>query len=160
MSEDAAGVIPMYIGISEAIANPQYNPLDPDILFKTTLETLDTKAEKDSLKHIAQDYVKRKSINFTNVRKMPSFNKNKSKGEKPKKPKVYDIENVSLSYSFNETFIRNINTEYNRTKLYRGAIAYNYNTTPKNIKPFAKVNFRKSKYYRLIKDFNLNTKTK
>ena len=159
-SEDYGVKIPMYIGVSEAIQNPQYNPLDPDILFKTTLETLDSKAEKDSLKHIAQDYVKRNSINFTNVRKMPSFNKNKGKNEKSKKPKVYDIENVSLSYSFNETFIRNINTEYNRTKLYRGALTYNFHTTPKNIKPFAKVNFGKSKYYRLIKDFNFNTMPK
>jgi len=159
-SEDYEMKIPMYIGVSEAIENPQYNPLDPDILFKTTLETLDSKAAKDSLKHIAQNYVKRKSINFTNVRKMTSFNKNKGKNEKPKEPKIYDIENVSLSYSFNETFIRNINTEYNRTKIYRGALTYNFHTTPKNIKPFSKMNFGKSKYMRLIKDFNFNTMPK
>ncbi|MBC8267014.1 MAG: cell surface protein SprA, partial [Flavobacteriales bacterium] len=158
--EDYGVKIPMYMGISEVIQNPQYNPLDPDILFKTTLETLDTKQEKDELKHIAQDYVKRKSINFTNVRKVQAFNKKKSKNAKAKKAKVYDIENVSLSYSFNETFIRNINTEFNKTKLYRGAITYNYHTTPKNIKPFAKANLGKSKYVRLIKDFNFNTMPK
>ena len=158
LPEDYGVKIPMYMGVSEAIENPQYNPLDPDILFKTTLETLDTKQEKDSLKHIVQDYVKRKSINFTNVRKAQSFNKNKT--EKPKKAKVYDLENFSLSYSFNETFIRNINTEYNRTKLYRGAITYNFHTTPKNIKPFAKSPLFKSKYTRIIKDFNFNTMPK
>lgn len=158
--EDYGVKIPMYVGVSEAIENPQYNPLDPDILFKTTLATLDSKVERDSLKHIAQDYVKRKSINFTNVRKMPSFNKEKGKNEKPKKSKVYDIENFSLSYSFNETFIRNINTEYNKTKLYRGAINYNFHTTPKNVKPFSKLNLGKSKYMRLIKDFNFNTMPK
>ena len=158
--EDYGVKIPMYVGVSEAIENPQYNPLDPDILFKTTLSTLDNKADRDSLKHIAQDYVKRKSINFTNVRKMPSFNKEKGKNEKPKKPKVYDIENFSLSYSFNETFTRNINTEYNRTKLYKGAITYNFHTTPKNVKPFSKVNLGKSKYMRIIKDINFNTMPK
>ena len=158
--EDYGVKIPMYVGVSEAIANPQYNPLDPDILFKTTLETLDSKAEKDSLKHITQDYVKRKSINFTNVRKMPSMNNKKGKTAKPKKPKVYDIENVSLSYSFNETFIRNINTKENTTKLYRGAITYNFHTTPKNIKPFTKSPLLKSKHLRLIKDFNFNTMPK
>ena len=73
---------------------------------------------------------------------------------------MYDIENFSLSYSFNETFIRNINTEYNKTKLYRGAITYNFHTTPKNVKPFSKLNLGKSKYMRLIKDFNFNTMPK
>ena len=148
--------IPMYIGRSEAVKNPQYNPLDPDILFSTSLEGLDNKSEKDSLKHIAQDYVQRKSINFTNIRKT----KIQKKGEVPKKQKVYDLENFTLSYSKNETFIRNINTEYNRTVNYRGALTYNFNIQPKNIKPFAKLKLPKSPYFRLIKDINFNTMPK
>ena len=60
--------IPMHISSSEQISNPQYNPLDPDILLATSLQAMDNKVEKDSLKHIAQDYVKRNSINF--IRKM------------------------------------------------------------------------------------------
>ena len=68
-SQDFGLKVPMYIGRSQAIKNPQYNPLDPDILFTTSLKALDSKVEKDSLKNIAQDYVQRKSINFTNVRK-------------------------------------------------------------------------------------------
>ena len=148
--------IPMYIGSSESIQNPQYNPLDPDILLTTSLKTLDTDAEKDSLKNIAQDYVSRKSINFTNVRKT----RVQKKGEPQKKQKIYDLENFTISYSKNETFIRNINTEYNRTVNYRGALTYNFNTKPKNIKPFAKLKFLKSPYLRLIKDFNFNTMPK
>ncbi|MAU36420.1 MAG: cell surface protein SprA [Flavobacteriales bacterium] len=151
--EDFGLKIPMYIGRSQAIKNPQYNPLDPDILFTESVKVLETKAEKDSLKNIVQDYVQRKSINFTNVRKV----KVQKKGETPKKPKVYDIENFTISYSKNLTFIRNINTEYNRTVNYRGALTYNYNTQPKNIKPFSKIKFPKSAYFRLIKDFNFNT---
>ena len=137
MPEHYGFKIPMYIGSSESIQNPQYNPLDPDILLKTSLKGLDTKLEKDSLKNITQDYVQRKSINFTNVRK----NKVQKKGETQKKQKLYDIENFTVSYSKNETFIRNINTEYNRTVNYRGALTYNFNTQPKNIKPFAKLTF-------------------
>ena len=148
--------IPMYIGSSESIQNPQYNPLDPDILLTTSLKTLDTDAEKDSLKNIAQDYVSRKSINFTNVRKT----RIQKKGEPQKKQKIYDLENFTISYSKNETFIRNINTEYNRTVNYRGALTYNFNTKPKNIKPFTKLKFLKSPYLRLIKDFNFNTMPK
>ena len=154
--EDFGLKIPMYIGRSQSIKNPQYNPLDPDILLTASLRALDSKVEKDSLKHIAQDYVQRKSINFTNVRKT----KVQKKGEKAKKARVYDIENVTVSYSKNETFIRNINTEYNRTINYRGALTYNFNTQPKNIKPFSKIKFPKSAYFRLIKDFNFNTMPK
>ena len=82
-----------------------------------------SKSEKDSLRHIAQDYVSRKRINFTNVRKISV----QKKGEKPSPPKLYDLENFTLSYSKNEVFIRNINTEYNRTKTYRGSLTYNFN---------------------------------
>ena len=40
----------MYVGSSESIKNPQYNPLDPDILLKESLEILPKNSEKDSLK--------------------------------------------------------------------------------------------------------------
>ena len=59
----------MYVGMSEAIQSPQYNPLDPDITLKASLAELETQAERDSLRYIAQDYTQRKSINFSNVRK-------------------------------------------------------------------------------------------
>ena len=148
--------IPMYIGRSESIKNPQYNPLDPDILLQESLDLLPRNVEKDSLKNIVQDYVQRKSVNFTNVRKT----KIQKKGEKIKKSKIYDVENFTFSYSKNETFIRNINTEYNRTINYKGALTYNFNTQPKNIKPFAKIKFPNSPYFRIIKDFNFNTMPK
>ena len=68
----------MYIGRSESIKNPQYNPLDPDILLQESLEILPSTAQKDSLKNIVQDYVQRKSINFTNVRKTKIQKKEKN----------------------------------------------------------------------------------
>ena len=110
--------IPLYMGISEAFKNPQYNPLDPDILFSTSLNTLEDKQERDSLKNIAQDYIVRKSINLTNVRKTKSI----EKSNKASKPKIYDLENFTVSYSKNETKIRNINTEYNNTVNYKGSL--------------------------------------
>ncbi len=149
-ADDYGVRIPLYIGVSEQISNPQYNPLDPDILFKTTLSSLENKAERDSFRFVSQDYVSRKSINLTNIRKT----KVQKKGEEIKKPKIYDLENFTISYSNNETFFRNINTEYNRTKNYRGAITYNYSSRPKNIKPFSKLKIGKGPYARLIKDIN------
>ena len=96
--------LPMYISVSESVENPQYNPLDPDILLSSSLDAYETKSEKDSIKQIVQDYTKIKSINFTNVRKERAVGQNNSK--------VYDIENFTLSYAYNEVFSRNINTEY------------------------------------------------
>ena len=54
----------MYVGISEAIQSPQYNPLDPDITLKASLSELETQAERDSLRYIAQDYTQRKIYQF------------------------------------------------------------------------------------------------
>ena len=114
----------MHISSSETISNPQYNPLDPDILFNTTLQTMGSKNERDSLKHVNQDYVSRNSINFTNVRKLATQDKVSS--GKTKSPKLYDLENFTVSYSSVEDFIRNINTGKIELRLTGGAITYNF----------------------------------
>ena len=137
--------IPMYIGYSENVKNPEYNPLDPDIPFKVALSdpTL-TEEYKDSMRYIAQDYTMRKSLNFTNVKV------NKTKG----KPMVYDLANWSVSYGYNETFQRDVNTIYNTNKLYTGSLNYNYNATPKVVEPFKNVKLFNKKAFQIIKDFN------
>ena len=146
-SDDAQVSIPMYAGYSESFVNPQYNPLDPDVSLDEAIKNADSKAEKDSIKNIAQDYTQRKSLNFTNVK----INK---RGEKPR---IYDPANFSLSYSYSEIFARDINTEYDILKNYRGAFSYIYNTRPKTITPFRKAKGILSwKALALIKDFNFN----
>ena len=80
----------MYVGMSEAIQSPKYNPLDPDITLKSSLAELETQAERDSLRYITQDYTQRKSINFSNVRK----GQNMDAGSK--KTKLYSPENFQL----------------------------------------------------------------
>jgi cell surface protein SprA len=137
--------IPMYVGYSESVSNPEYNPLDPDIPFKVALNDPNkSQEEKDSIKHIAQDYTQRKSLNFTNVKI------SKMDGQ----PKIYDLSNWSVSYTYNEQFHRDVNTEFDTQKDISGAIAYNYNATPKNVKPFKNVQFLNKPAFRLIKDFN------
>jgi cell surface protein SprA len=135
----------MYIGYSENVKNPEYNPLDPDIPFKVALSDPSlTEEYKDSMRYIAQDYTMRKSLNFTNVKV------NKAKG----KPMVYDLANWSVSYGYNETFQRDVNTIYNTNKLYTGSLNYNYNSTPKVVEPFKKVKLFNKKSFQIIKDFN------
>ncbi|UCG27624.1 MAG: cell surface protein SprA [Bacteroidales bacterium] len=136
--------VPVYIGYSEGIINPEYNPLDPDIPLKEALKSAAGESERDSIKNLSQDYTQMKSLNFTNVTV-------ERRGEKPR---PWNLANWSIDYSYNENYSRNINTEINLTKNYRGGLSYVYNSRPPNITPLKKVNFFNSPVFRLIKDMN------
>ncbi|MHC1703700.1 MAG: cell surface protein SprA [Tenuifilaceae bacterium] len=138
--------IPLYVGYSESFSNPEYNPLDPDVPLKTAIKNAQTKAERDSIKSVAQDYTRRKSINFTNVKI------DKAGG----KAWPLSISNFSVSYSFSEFFSSNIKTDHKVQRNVRGALTYNYNTNLKPIVPLKNVKWLNSRYLRLIKDFNFN----
>ncbi|NLA23423.1 MAG: cell surface protein SprA, partial [Bacteroidales bacterium] len=138
--------IPLYMGYSENVKNPQYNPLDPDIPLSVALnDPLKTEEEIKEIKYKSQDYTSMKSFNFNNVKV------NKTTG----KVRIYDLANWSLSYGYNETFHRDINTEFNSNKFITGAVAYNYNATPKNYEPFKNVKLFNKPTFRIIKDFNM-----
>ncbi|MDX8338758.1 cell surface protein SprA [Draconibacterium sp. IB214405] len=144
---EKAGVrIPMYYGYSNSTATPKYDPLNPDIELKESLAHAQTSAEKDSIKHISQDVVERKSINFTNVKVEPQRQKEKTH--------LWDPENFAVTYSYNETSKRNITTEYNVNKTHRFMFSYNYSNRPKLIQPFSKVQFLQKGPLKLIGDFN------
>lgn len=142
--------IPMYYGLSEEWRNPQFNPLDPDIEFDRAVENLANQEDRDTLRQIAQDYTERKSINFTNVRK------DRTGKKAQKKPQVYDIENFSVSYSFNQTFRRNINTTYDSLRTHRGSLNYTYATRPEPVEPFKKVKWLQDEKLKIVKEFNFN----
>lgn len=145
--------IPMYVGYSETKINPQYDPINPDIKYTESLQTFEKGTKRDSVKKITQDYTLRRSINFANVKKE---RKGGGKGGKMKKPMPYDIENISLRYSYNDQLKRDIRTERNFMRTTTGGLSYVYANQPKNIKPLGKVNFLKSEYFKIIKDFNFN----
>jgi cell surface protein SprA len=144
--EDAGVIIPMHFSISESLSNPQYNPLNPDILFQDDLDTYETKAERDSIRHLAQDLTRRKSLNFTNVAK--------TKTDMGSPSRFYDIENFDLSYAFTEIHTRNVDLEYDTRKLWRGGLGYNFTAQPKNVTPFANVELFRAKSLALIRDIN------
>lgn len=140
--------IPMYFGYSEAFIKPRFNPLDPDINLNEVLKDENlSQSRRDSLRTITVDYTRRKSLNFTNVRK--------EKGKNSPKPHIYDIENVALSYSYTEINHRDINIEYNNTRTYKAGLTWAFSPTPKSIKPFDKTKLS-PKYFSLVKDFNFS----
>jgi cell surface protein SprA len=146
--EKAQVKIPLYVGYSESKSNPKYNPLDPDIKMKDALNRAGGKAERDSLKNLAQDLTTRKSINLTNVKI--------DKSSKSGKPKVWDPTNFSVTYSYNEMMKRSINIEENLDKNYRGMFSYNFSGRPDVIEPFKKSKVLNKPAFRLIKDFNFS----
>ena len=138
--------IPMFFGYSESFINPQFNPLDPDVLFQNSLDEAPNTHIRDSIKTNAQDYTERKSINFTNVKK--------NKTGKNKKSHIYDVENLNFSYAYTEQYQRNPLTLYSFAKTHQAAVGYNYSLTPKPITPFSNVKALNSPFLKLVKDFN------
>ncbi|MFC2175639.1 cell surface protein SprA, partial [Bacteroidota bacterium] len=126
---------PMYLGFSETIGTPEYNPLDPDITMAASLENLrgastNPDSARTALKQAAESYTKRRSMNFTDIRKQRTGKR---------KPMPWDISNFSFNYAYNQQYQRNIRTLYNETRSYRGGMTYDYNPPVKNVRPFAKL---------------------
>ena len=138
--------IPMYYAYSRQSTLPEYDPLDSDIPLEGALDNAANRHLRDSIKRNAEDYVMRKSLNFTNV----------GIESKDGKSHFFDWSNLSLTYSYNKSFARNVNLERDLEKNYRGLISYIYNGMPPIVEPFKKSKSKtlNSKYLRLIKDFN------
>ncbi|MCB9170499.1 MAG: cell surface protein SprA [Flavobacteriales bacterium] len=145
---ESSGVkVPMYVGYSEQISNPQYDPLNPDIEWNDATRNLTAQERKEKLKQV-RTYTRRRSINFTNV------HRDRPQG---KKEHLWDVENLSLSYGYNDQEFHDVNTEFDNLKQHRGSIAYVHNPKPIAVKPFENISLiSKSKWLKLIKEFNFN----
>lgn len=133
--------IPFNFSVSEEFSDPKYDPQYQDVLFGDAVNVDNSDA--------ARDYTKRKSISLINVRKDYSPNGGK-------KPKFYNIENLSVSYAHNEVYHRDYNVQKYLDQNVRASAGYNFNFKPWNLEPFKNSTTFNSKYLQLIKDFNLN----
>ncbi len=147
LPKSAGMSIPVFASYSQTTSSPEYDPYDQDIKLKDKLRDANGTA-KDSIRNASIDFTSITTVNFTNVKK------NKTNG---KKPKIYDIENVDVSYSYIKTRNHNPLIEYNDVTRHRGALGYNFSPQPKYYEPFKKL-FKKTKHhwFDLIKDFNVN----
>lgn len=134
--------IPFNYSIAEEFRDPKWDPLYQDVLFE------DAKNVNPNSKK-ARDYTKRRSINLINVRK--------ERINKEKKQHLYDIENISVSYAYNETYQRNYNIERFVDQNIRASANYNYSFKSNSIEPFKNSKFfEKNGLLKFIKDFNIN----
>lgn len=137
--------IPMFINYSSQLSTPQFDPRNPDIELKNVLNLVSQRT-KDSIKNYSQDFIQRRGINFTNVRKI--------KTDPASKNHLWDIENWSLTYAYTEYGRRDFINLNTLQKTYRGGLAYNYSNPTIFISPFNKA--IKSKYLSLLKDVNFS----
>ncbi len=144
--EELGVSIPVFTSYSKSMVNPEYDPLNPDILLTESLAAANSKAERDSILNYSQEVVERRALALTNLRVNPSG----------KKKHFYSLSNWSASFSLNEMRSSSPNIEYYNTRKTRANLSYNFNTRPKNVQPFKKVKWLSNDWLRLVKDFNFN----
>ncbi|MFN9711208.1 MAG: cell surface protein SprA, partial [Bacteroidota bacterium] len=138
--------IPFYASYSQTVTNPEYDPYDQDVKFK---DKLNASTNKDSLKKVSQDFTSVTTINVTNLRKTKMNDS---------KPKIYDISNFDLSYSYTKTNKRSPLIENDDLIKHYGGLGYNFAPQPNFIEPFKKYIKYRNRWWNIIKEFNFNLK--
>jgi cell surface protein SprA len=146
LPEKAGMSIPVYASVSQTVASPEYDPYDLDVKLKDKLNAAPANL-RDSIRENAVDVRTIKTVNFTNVKK------NITNG---KKPKLWSIENIDVSYSYYKEEQHNPLIENNEITRHRAGLGYNYTATPIYVEPLKKVIKSKSTWFGLLKDFNFN----
>ena len=140
--------IPFNYGQSEELITPEYDQQYKDLKLQSRLDAATSTEERERIKTQSEDYTKRQSINFIGVRKQRTGDA---------KPRVYDVENLTMNYSFNQIKHRDFEIENSLDQNARVGANYNYSFTPIKLEPFKKNDsLFMNKYWKLIKDINLN----
>lgn len=140
--------IPFNYGVGEEIITPEYDPFQQDIKLEQLMDLTENEAEKDFLKERAIDYTKRKSINFIGVKKDRA---------PEQKQHIYDPENITLNYSYNQTNHHDFEVEDLVDKQVRVGADYNYAFKNTPVEPFKRNAFMsKSQYWKILQDINFN----
>ncbi len=141
--------IPFNYAIGEELITPQFDPEFTDLLLDQRLDNTGTQEERDRVLRQSEDYTKRRSINLIGVRK--------DRVNSEKKPRPYDIENFTFSYSYNQTDHRDFEIEDSRDQGVSLGGSYNFAFDPKPLEPFKKNDsLFTGKYWKWLKDTNLN----
>lgn len=140
--------LPFNYGIGEEIITPEYDPFQQDVRLDQLLDNTSDEAARENMRQRAIDYTKRRSINFIGVKKERSAEQ---------KQRVYDPENITLSYSYNETEHHDYEIKDLSDQQLRVAADYTYNFKNKPVEPLKKTGFmQKSQYWKMLSDFNFN----
>ena len=141
--EKAKIQMPLYVSYSNETTKPGYDPLDTDVKLSETLDTYDTKAERDSIKQMTNTVHESTSFSISNM---------KVNIHSKKKDMFYDPANFSISASYNKQSEHSPELERNITTDHKGSFQYAYSFNPKPWEPFAKV--EKVSKVKFLKEMN------
>lgn len=141
--------IPVFASYESKLINPNFDPANPDTRLEAALLSYgENQKAKDDYKRLIQDRSVRRSLNFTNVRKV--------KLNKESPVHLWDIENFSFTYAYSEATQTNFNLQENTKRNIKGGVAWQYTPAFKGFEPFKNSKGLKSPYMQIIKDLNFN----
>ena len=140
--------IPAYASYQRTVINPKFDPANPDTRLAAAFKSFNTEEERLAYVKIITDIETRKSLNFTNVKRVKLDPKANSH--------IYDIENFSFNYAFSEATHTNFNLQENTQKNIRGGAAWQYTSKFKGFEPFKDAKWASAKSLQLIKEINFN----
>ena len=140
--------LPFNYAVGEEIITPEYDPFNQDIRLEQLIANTTDAAVRANMRNRALDFTKRKSINFIGVKKDRAAEQ---------KQHIYDPENLTLSYSYNQVEKHNYEIENYIDQQVSTSVDYTYSFKNKEIEPFKKNKFfKKSSYWKMLSDFNFN----
>jgi cell surface protein SprA len=140
--------IPFNYAQSEELVTPKFDQFYNDLTLESRIDAASSSEEEDRIREQSEDYTKRQSINFIGVRKQKASDSKKH---------FYDVENLTLNYSYNKVEHRDFEIENALDQTVRAGANYNYAFEPLKIEPFKKNDsLFTGKHWKILKDFNLN----
>jgi cell surface protein SprA len=147
MPKKAKLSIPVYASLNRSIRTPEFDPYDLDIRYKEKL-SISPLAFRDSIADAAADQTTIQTLNFTNIRVMPSNGK----------PGLLKLSNFDLSYAFSQTDHTSPVIKQNKVIRHRAGFGYTYVGQSQFKEPFKKIIKGKSPWLAWVRDANFNLK--
>ena len=121
--------LPFSMSYSKETITPKYDPFDKDVTIKESLNLMDTKQERDSIKSLAREMQRIRSFSFNNVR----FNQTSNK------PMPYDLSNFTFSYVNNYAELNSPELVYDKSLYYQFILNYSYSPNLPMWEPFKNI---------------------
>lgn len=141
--------VPVLVQVGRQTITPQYDPLDPDTKLEQSLQKFRNNPDPNAAatyKNLVVDRTTTRSISVLNVRK--------ERAPTQTKTHPWDVENLAVSYAITERLHTDINTQRDYTQSYTAALAYVYQTQPRNYTPLASFKALDNPYLKIFQQVN------
>ena len=143
--------IPFNYTRGEELITPQFDPEFLDLELDDRIDNAPDSETADAILERAQDYTRRQTVSVIGLRK------NRTNANPDRKPMPYDIENITLSGTYNQTDHRDFEISESIDQNVRVGATYEYAVPEFTIEPFKNIAFLDSSdYFKPIKDINFN----